>query len=57
MKIHVRQIIDLFRTVVIHDKGIEDLSLPELVDIRNICKTVIEMANEQEQRYKEATHE
>ena len=57
MKTHVRQTIDLFRTVIVHDKGIEDLYLQELEDIRNLCKTVIEMADEQERKWKEKAND
>ncbi len=51
---HVRQTIDLFRTVLIHENGIEDLYIPELNDIKNICKTVIKMADEQERKWLES---
>lgn len=43
---------DLFRTVFVYENGLEGFALPELGDIKNLCRTVIEMADEKEQEIK-----
>ncbi len=54
---HVRPVIDLFRTVIVQEKGVEDLSLPELTDIKYLCETVIEMADERVKEYQKENGE
>lgn len=43
---------DLFRTVFVYENGLEEFALPELGDIKNLCRAVIEMADEKEQEMK-----
>ena len=52
MKASIRQTLDLFRTVFIHENGVDDFCLPELTDIKNVCRTVIELAEEKESEYR-----
>ena len=52
MKTSIRQTLDLFRTVFIHENGVDDFCLPELTDIKNVCRTVIELAEEKESEYR-----
>lgn len=46
---------DLFKTVFVYENGLEGLALPELTDIKILCRTVTEKANEREQEIKK-TH-
>ncbi len=48
MKLHVYKTLDLFRSVFIDENGIEELALPDLENLKSVCKTIIDKADKQE---------
>ena len=56
MQYHVYQTLDLFRAVFIQEDGIKELTLPDLEDLKNVCKTIIDKADKQELIWLQENH-
>ena len=54
MRPAIYQVKDLFKEILINENGIDEMCLPDLVDIRSLCKRVIDLADARERELRSA---
>ena len=50
MRPAVYQVKDLFKEILINENGIDEMCLPDLLDIRGLCWHIIDLVDEREMK-------
>lgn len=54
MRPAIYQVKDLFKEILINENGIDEMCLPDLLDIRGLCWHIIDLIDEREMKLRSA---